>query len=83
MTDEVFLHMLLYDCPQCGFPVWARIWSGESNLEEIDARELEVKCKCRWTGRILGVSAKRHLVDRQNKPLYEHATAESLGRSDL
>jgi hypothetical protein len=83
MTDEVFLHMLLYECPQCGFPVWARIWSGESNLEEIDARELEVKCKCRWRGRFLGVSAKRHLVDRQNKPLYEHATAESWGRSDL
>jgi len=83
MADEMFLHMLLYECPQCGSPMWATISSRESNLEEIDARELEVKCKCRRTGRVLGVSAKRHLVDRQNRPLYEDATPESWGQSDF
>jgi hypothetical protein len=67
MTDGKFVHVLLYKCPQCGSPMWATVPSSAANLEGIDAGEVSLKCKCRWTGTVLGLEAKRHVVMNPQK----------------
>jgi hypothetical protein len=61
-AGERFVHVLLFECPQCGCPVPCAITSDKSNPEEVDARGVSLKCNCRWSGTALGVSAKRRLV---------------------
>jgi hypothetical protein len=41
-------------CPRWGSPMWATELSSNRNLEEVDSREMELKCKCRWTDVVFG-----------------------------
>ncbi len=60
---EPFVHVLLFECSQCGSPVPSAITSDNRNVEEIDARSIPVKCQCGWSGNLLGADAKRHWVE--------------------
>ena len=57
-----FVHVLLFECPQCGCLVSCAITNDKKNSEEVDSREVSLRCKCQWSGTMLGVNAKRHLV---------------------
>jgi hypothetical protein len=57
-----FVHVLLFECSQCGCPVPCAITNDKKNPEEVDAREVSLRCNCQWSGTALGVNAKRHLV---------------------
>lgn len=57
------VHVLLFECPQCGCPVPSAITSEKRNLEELDARHVGLECRnCHWSGRSLGLNARHHLV---------------------
>lgn len=60
---EQFVHILLFDCPQCKCPLASTLLSEFNSLEQIDAREMKLRCNnCRWIGKDHGLGARRHLV---------------------
>jgi hypothetical protein len=62
MDEKHFVHMLLFQCPQCGEPIAAAKSTLHRSLENVDASEMELTCNCLWTGKILGMEAKRHII---------------------
>jgi len=62
MEERNFVHMLLFQCPQCGEPIAVAKSTPHRSLEKVDAAEMELTCNCLWTGKILGMEAKRHIV---------------------
>jgi hypothetical protein len=62
MRERNFLHVLLFQCPQCDEPIATVKSTMHRSLEKIDASEMELTCNCLWTGKILGMEAKRHIV---------------------
>jgi hypothetical protein len=59
---ESFVHVLLFECSQCGGPLPSAVVNGHRNVEEVDGGSVELKCSCGWSGRALGVEARRHWV---------------------
>jgi hypothetical protein len=59
---ETFVHVLLFECSECGCPVAATVTSGNRNVEEVDAGSVELKCSCGWSGKALGIQARKHWV---------------------
>jgi len=58
-----FVHILLFACRQCDEPIPSAVKSDESNVDEVDARTLSLRCgSCGWAGRLMGTEAKRHWV---------------------
>jgi hypothetical protein len=63
MTQKAFVHVLLFECSQCGSPIDSAITSSCSNPEEIDGKEIHLRCcNCGWTGDSHGFAAKRRLI---------------------
>jgi len=62
MAQRMFVHVLLFECPQCGGPIESSVTSPNGNPEEIDAREFELRCQCNWTGKSHGFGAKRRVM---------------------
>ena len=63
-TDEPYVHVLLFECRQCGGPTSSATTSNEANVDEVDARALAVRCGiCGWSAKLIGTEAKRHWVD--------------------
>ncbi|HXU21751.1 MAG TPA: hypothetical protein VN788_14295 [Verrucomicrobiae bacterium] len=59
---EAFVHVLLFECSSCGCPVPAAVTAGNRNVEEVDAGSVELKCSCGWSGKALGIEARKHWV---------------------
>ncbi len=57
-----YVHILAFECPNCGNPVLEWTFSPMQNLESVDASALHPKCVCGWTSRWLGAQARGHLV---------------------
>jgi hypothetical protein len=65
-SSEPFVHVLLFECPECFRPVSSAIATSERNLENTDGRSFVIHCECGWTGNLLGLKAKRHWVDERS-----------------
>jgi hypothetical protein len=60
---EPFVHILLFQCPDCRKPISSAIATSERNPEETDARSFVLSCDCGWLGTQMGLLAKRHWVE--------------------
>jgi hypothetical protein len=59
-----FVHVLVFECVECGCPVPSAITSDAKNIEEVDVRKLKLQChNCTWSGTSDGFAARRHWVD--------------------
>jgi hypothetical protein len=61
---EPFVHILLFECSQCGSPSSSVVKSHDGNVEEVDSSLIPVICSCGWSHKLLGTQAKRHWVER-------------------
>ena len=61
-----FVHVLLFECPECFEPVSSAVATGERNLEDTDGQSFPIRCECGWTGNQMGLSARRHWVDERS-----------------
>lgn len=83
-----FLHLLIFQCPQCGNPMSAWTLSAMRNLEEVDGSTFALQCGCGWTENWLGAKAKRHWVEpwpdsrEESKPL-ELPRSRQLGSEEV
>jgi len=59
---ESFVHVLLFQCQQCGEPLAKALQSVERSLEEADATSCNLRCACGWSDNLLGVLALKHWV---------------------
>ena len=67
-TAASFVHVLLFDCLQCGGPILTAVLSDTKNLEYVDALLLELRCPCNWLGNQIGVNAKTHWIEPWDAP---------------
>ncbi len=75
MAEKSFVHILLFECPQCGSPIESTITTLIGNPEEIDAQEFKLRCNCSWTGKSHGFAAKRRVMVGWNaKEDLDHGT---------
>lgn len=58
-----FLHVLAFDCPNCGSPICTQSLTPERTLERNDSASFRVACPCAWSGELLGVQARFHWVE--------------------
>jgi predicted RNA-binding Zn-ribbon protein involved in translation (DUF1610 family) len=58
-----YVHVLLFECPQCGEPVVFARLTASRNLEEVDADTASYSCKCGHVGVLLGLRARQHWVE--------------------
>ena len=59
-----YVHILLFVCPECNFPVAISHVSNEKNLEGVDAERLDLTCSyCKASFNATIVTAKRHYVE--------------------
>lgn len=65
-NSEPFVHVLLFECPECLEPVSSAIATAERNMEDTDGRSFAIHCDCGWAGNQMGLKAKRHWVDERN-----------------
>jgi hypothetical protein len=61
-SAPAFLHILVFQCPQCGKPIVESLLSPMRSLESIDSARVDLKCSCGWSDRRLGAQARRHFV---------------------
>jgi hypothetical protein len=62
-TADMFVHVLLFECPKSGDPIPAHLVVRDSNMESVDGSHFDLKCPCDWTGQQLGIRARRHWVE--------------------
>jgi hypothetical protein len=55
-----YVHLLLFECLQCGEPVIVTVKSEEETNDKIIWEALDGRCKCGWLKRLLGKEARRH-----------------------
>ncbi len=59
---ETFVHVLLFECSKCGCPIASAVASINRNVEDVDASSVELTCSCGWSGKVLGVAARKRWV---------------------
>jgi hypothetical protein len=57
------VHVLLFECSNCGRPLAVAVTSAHRNLEDVDGDSYKSECDCGWSGTLMGTQAKRHWVD--------------------
>lgn len=62
-SDLPFVHVLLFECPQCGNPVSTHRIARDGNLEQVDGDSFDLECSCDWKGARPGIRARRHWVE--------------------
>lgn len=65
-NSEPFVHVLLFECPECLKPLPSAIATSERNLENTDGRSFTISCDCGWAGSEMGLKARRHWVDERS-----------------
>jgi uncharacterized protein YlaI len=62
--STMYVHILLFVCPECNLPVAISRVSKEKNLEAVDAECLHIKCSyCDKSSDVTAVAAKKHYVE--------------------
>lgn len=61
--EAAFVHVLLFECPQCGNPLSAHRVVRDGNLEQVDGASFELTCECDWKGARPGIRARKHWVE--------------------
>jgi len=59
-----YVHVLLFECQDCGCPVPSALTSEHRNVEDADTRALRLNCSCGWSGQLSGTDARRHWVEQ-------------------
>jgi RNase P subunit RPR2 len=54
------LHLLVFACGKCASPIAVSKTSTMRSLEEVDASSFSLKCPCGWTGKLIGLQARKH-----------------------
>ncbi len=58
-----YLHLLVFQCGQCGNPI-AIPWRSEgATLGSVGAVRFSICCRCGWSAWLEGVSARNHWVE--------------------
>jgi len=73
---EQFAHVMLFQCPTCGFALSLALVRDEGNIEQIDGSSYAFRCSCGWSGDLLGLSAKRHWAEPWRRSRRTHISAE-------
>lgn len=60
---ESYVHILLFQCPNCSNPIPSAITTNERNPEETDARSFVLRCECGLVRTQMGILARRHWVE--------------------
>jgi hypothetical protein len=63
-----YVHVLLFRCKQCSEPLTIPVKSTVATLEEIDAENFDLECKCGWSQKLFGLEATRHWSVRWGGP---------------
>jgi len=71
-----FVHVLLFQCMNCGLPVANAVRTDSKNLENIDLTFHSVACGCGWSGQAAGLEARRHWVEPWNHRLARNGPPE-------
>ena len=61
--QELFVHVLLFTCPNCSRPIGVTHTANERNVEKVDGRSFDCRYQCQWHGQIFGANARRHWVE--------------------
>lgn len=65
MSDPLYLHVLVYECPECNQPIAISHLNEERNLESVDGRKFRISCPaCSSSAEVLAATAKSHSVQR-------------------
>jgi hypothetical protein len=59
-----YVHVLLFECQNCGCPVPSALTSEHRNVEDADTRAVKLNCYCGWSGRLSGTDARWHWVEQ-------------------
>jgi hypothetical protein len=58
------VHILLFACPGCNFPVVINRVIEEKNQESVDSESIRLNCSyCGLTSGARGIAAKKHFVE--------------------
>lgn len=69
MSHVFYAHTLVFACPDCNQPIAVSHLTEERNLESVDGQMLYILCShCNSSAEVLGATAKRHLVQRWERP---------------
>jgi hypothetical protein len=59
-----YVHILLFACPGCNFPVVTERVTEEKNLENVDRESLKIKCSyCGLESGAIAIDARKHIVE--------------------
>jgi hypothetical protein len=67
-SNKPFVHILLFECPQCASPVSSALASDHRNMEQIDSTSIPISCTCGWRATLPATNAKRHWVETWPSP---------------
>jgi hypothetical protein len=60
---ERFVHVMLFECPDCTLAIPLALTRDRRNFEDSDGHAFTLRCSCGWSGVLLGVLARRHWVE--------------------
>jgi len=58
----LYVHVVLFKCPDSGDPMPAVCLSEKKSLEEVDSHPFKVHCHCGWSGKLLGANRLKNWV---------------------
>ena len=61
--QDLFVHVLVFACPNCTRPLGVTHTANERNVEKVDGRSFDCRCQCQWEGKMFGANARRHWVE--------------------
>ena len=70
-TCPIYLHLLVFQCPQCGDPISIPKLSEVRSLEQADGSTYMLTCSCGYAREALGIQARHHCVELW-RPFSEH-----------
>lgn len=59
----LYVHVVLFKCPDSGDPMTAACLSEKKNLEDVDSHPFKVHCNCGWSGKLLGANRLKNWVE--------------------
>ena len=77
-TAHTYLHLLVFQCPQCGDPISVPMLSEVRSLEQADGTTCKLACSCGYSREVLGIQARRHYVEPWPR-LHEHDQSHAEG----
>jgi len=60
---EQFVHVMLFECPDCTLAISFALTTDKRNFEDVDRDSYTLQCSCGWLGSSLGALARKHWVE--------------------